>query len=239
MKKVREVLKEYINKTSDDPILTLFKIRKFYQNKDRLLASCYSDAKKNAVIEKLESIISTVPGDIAECGVYKAGGTILIAEILKKRAINKHIYGFDSFEGMPEAVDEDKMKDGSIGYTKGVLSETSIEYVKEKAKHFKVQNYIKFVKGYFENTIPITIPKDKEFCFVIIDPDQYMGTKFCLEFFYNKVNTGGIILIDDYYFEKAEIIDTPGVKIATDEFFATKSEKPQLLADSMYFIKKL
>lgn len=187
----------------------------------------------------MRNTIFYIEGDIAECGVYRAGGTMLLAHILKDHNSGKHIYAFDSFDGMPEETDFDRKKDGTVSYKKGVLSSTSLEYVKAKAKHYKVSNYITFVKGYFEDTLSKTIKPDHKFCVVIIDPDQYAGTKYCLEFFYDKIIEGGHILIDDYDIEDQDKVDTPGVKIATDEFLTDKKEKLSHLADSMYYFKKV
>ena len=236
---LKRKLLNIILRRSKDPELTEFKLKKFFKSDSELLSSCYSENKANAVMGIVSSTIETVDGDIAECGVYRAGGTMILSHILKEQKSEKHIYAFDSFDGMPEETEFDKKKDGTIFYKKGVLSSTSLDYVNAKAKHYKVSNYITFVKGYFEDTLNKSIKPDHKFCIVIIDPDQYEGTKCCLDFFYDKVLQGGYILIDDYDIEDKERVDTPGVKIAADEFLADKKEKLTHLADSMYYFKKL
>jgi len=228
-----------ILKRSRDPHLTEFNIKRFFKNDSELLSSCYSENKATALVNVVNETVKEINGDIAECGVYRAGGTIILANVIKELKSDKLIYAFDSFEGMPEATELDNKKDGNVFYKKGVLSSTSLDYAKSKAKHFKVDNYITFVKGYFQNTLSETIKPEHKFCVVIIDPDQYAGTKFCLEFFYDKVLPGGYIFIDDYDIEDKKRIDTPGVKVATDEFLENKNEKLIHLADSMYYFKKL
>ena len=228
-----------ILKRSRDPNLTEFKIKRFFKNDSELLSSCYSENKAKALLNVVSETLREIKGDIAECGVYRAGGTIILANVLKELKSDKRIYAFDSFEGMPEATELDNKKDGNVFYKKGVLSSTSLDYVKSKATHYKVDNYITFVKGYFEITLSVTIKPDHEFCVVIVDPDQYLGTKYCLEFFYDKVLPGGHIFIDDYDIEDKQRIDTPGVKVAADEFLENKKEKPVHLAGSMYYFKKL
>jgi len=228
-----------ILKRSRDPNLTEFNIKKFFKNDSELLSSCYSENKARALVYVIKETVNEIDGDIAECGVYRAGGTIILAKVLKKFNSDKRIYAFDSFEGMPEATDVDKMKNGDVFYKKGVLAATSLDYVNSKAKYYKVDNYINFVKGYFENTLSITIKPEHKFCAVVIDPDQYLGTKYCLEFFYDKVLPGGHIIIDDYDIEDKQKADTPGVKFAADEFLRNKKEKLIHLADSMYYFKKL
>jgi hypothetical protein len=236
--KTKRLLREIIFKYAKDPHLTLFNFQKYIKDNNELLSSCYTDAKAKNIANLFSQTIQHREGDIAECGVYRAGGTIILSNILKGSNINKHIYGFDSFEGMPKPTNEDKMKNGSISYSEGVLSGTSLKYVEEKAKFFKVNKYITFVKGFFQDTLKTVIKKGQKFCFIIIDPDQYEGTKYCLEFFYDKVVKGGIIVIDDYYLPDEDKLDTPGVKKATDEFLYDKPQKPIHLADSMYYIIK-
>jgi len=237
MKKIKSLSINLVLKYSKDPNKTLFNLYKYIKNNQELLSSCYSQAKAEGVSKLVGEKIRILEGDIAECGVYRAGGTIMIAKILKDKKIKKRIYGFDSFEGMPEATEKDTLEDGNIFYKKGILNTTSLGYVEEKIKYFKVDDIVEFVKGYFEDTIPYKIKNDQKFCIVIIDPDQYSGTKFCLNFFYDKVVKNGIIILDDYYLPSKDF-DTPGVKKAVDEFLADKAEKPIHLADSMYYIIK-
>ena len=66
-----------------------------------------------------------------------------------------------------------------------------------------------------------------------------IGALFLLPFF--CASAFGYILIDDYDvdFSGKEKADTPGVKIAADEFLSDKKEKLIHLADSMYYFKKV
>jgi len=203
-----------------DPHLAIFRLQKLYKHDEDLLSSCYSRAKAHGIVSVLKNVLdSSIEGDVAECGVYRAGGTIMLARILMESHADKHIYAFDSFEGMPESTDNDRTDNGEVRYRKGELSGTSLGYVLAKARYFRVDALITFVKGYFEETLAQSITQDSKFCFVVIDADQYKGTKFCLEFFYYKVIRGGCVVVDDYFLQDKDSLDTPGVKIATDEFF--------------------
>ena len=64
-----------------------------------------------------------------------------------------------------------------------------------------------------------------------MDVDNYISYKESLEFFYDKMVNGGIIVFDDYNCECC-----PGANLAIDEFFSSKEEK--LLFDSVYYIIK-
>jgi O-methyltransferase len=162
-----------------------------------------------------------------------------MADALSSSGSAKIIYGFDSFEGMPEAQSQDALPGGQIVYNRGVLAHTSLAMVEEKMKVFGHQDRVIFHRGFFQDSMPRAISDDSGFSFVLVDCDQYAGTKFCLELLYDKVNPGGMILIDDYYLP--EDVKTPGVKIAVDEFLQGKPEEHHLqhLALSLYGFKKL
>lgn len=151
-----------------------------------------------------------LPGEIAEIGVYKGGGARLIAEIFKDK---KQIYLFDTFEGMPEV---DKKEDNIKAIKKGMYSDTSLIAVKNFLSKFK---NIKIYKGIFpETSAPIT---EKKFCFVHVDTDIYKSTKDCIEFFYPRMVSGGIIICDDFKSPECK-----GVEKAVNDFFKNKKEFP-------------
>ena len=69
-----------------------------------------------------------------------------------------------------------------------------------------------YYKGLFQDTCGQV--KDIKFSLVHLDVDLYKSTKDCLEFFYSRMEKGGIIFSHDY--------STLGVKQAFDEFFKDK-----------------
>jgi O-methyltransferase len=202
-----------------------------------LVESCLPSEKKKALLECVASV-RAVPGDIVECGVYRAGGTVLVADALQAHSSSKHIYGFDTFEGMPEALAQDGMPNGKKKYGRGVLGNTSLALVNEKIRLLGHSDRVSFHKGYFQITLPRVVVDTIRVSLAMIDCDQYAGARFCLEFLYPRVNAGGMILIDDY--SSPNESDTPGVKIAVEEFMRDKPEGESLkaLALSLYgFVK--
>jgi len=154
----------------------------------------------------LAKYAATKRGEIAEIGVYK-GGT---ARIIAKSCPEKKVHLFDTFAGMPEVNSKiDSHKEGDF-------SDTSLE----KVTNFLIDcSNVIFHPGFFPKTT-VNL-KDKKFCFVYIDVDIYSSTKDCLNFFYERVTTGGVIVFDDYKWETCL-----GVKLAIDEFFSDKPERP-------------
>ena len=162
------------------------------------------------MLYQLLRLIETVPGDTAECGVYKGASSWLICKASQGSQMQQRThYMFDSFQGLSSPGDND----GSH-WTEGDLS-----YGNEN-----VRNNLRGLDAY--SLHPGWIPdrfKDidnKRFCFVHIDVDLYQPTRDSIAFFYPRMNTGGIIVCDDYSFSSC-----PGATQAVDEFLADKPEK--------------
>ena len=163
-------------------------------------------------IQKLKIYIelaNSLEGNFAEVGVYKGGSAEIIATNKNK---NKNLYLFDTFEGMPET---NKKYDNF--HKKNDFSDTSYENICfEFSKHDNVFVY----KGIFPDEHGEKI-QNEIFSLVHLDVDIYKSYIDCLNFFYPKMTNGGIIILDDYLSPNCE-----GAKLAIDEFFANKPEKP-------------
>ena len=93
--------------------------------------------------------------------------------------------------------------------------------------------------GWFEDTVPSKLPD--RISFAMIDCDLYSSTRHVLPHVYERMSPGAICLFGVYYdpqvFERPGIPPTyssPGVKRATDEFFADKPEKVSVLYANQY-----
>ncbi|MCK9580410.1 MAG: TylF/MycF family methyltransferase [Methanoregula sp.] len=159
-----------------------------------------------------------VPGDIAEVGVYMGGS----AKIICSAKGDKALHLFDTFEGLPK-VDEIDMV---WPFYEGKFA-ASFDDVKDYLKH---DTNVHFYKGIFPDTSgPV---QDKKFSMVNLDVDCYESTKLSLEFFYPRMNAGGIILSHDY-------MTAPGVKKAFDDFFEGKAEPVLETAGSQCLVVKV
>lgn len=171
----------------------------------------------------LESLLATedVAGDVAELGVYQGGGSFLIAETLERLQSQRTLYAVDSFQGLPEPVQEDYVPSKqAIHYVRGMFSDTTREWLDFVLEFFGLAHRVRTVAGFFEEALPRAFPQKDPFSMVIIDCDQYLGTKYCLEFFYDRIPPGGRILVDDFRGTFAA-----GVTAAVDEFLADKPEE--------------
>jgi O-methyltransferase len=158
-----------------------------------------------------------IDGDLAEVGVYKGGSAKLICEANAEKSL--HL--FDTFTGIPEVEEIDK----SLFYQGQFPS--SYEEVKNYLKNYK---NICFYQGLFPDTA--TPIKEKKFSFVHLDVDTYQSTLNCLQFFYPRMNRGGIIISHDY-------INAAGVRKAFDEFFEDKLEPIVEMSGTQCLVVKL
>jgi hypothetical protein len=159
-----------------------------------------------------------VPGDIAEVGVYKGGS----AKIICAAKGDKHLHLFDTFEGLPKVEDVDMV----WPFYEGKFA-TSYQGVKD---YLSTERNVFFYKGIFPDTSgPV---RAKSFSLVNLDVDTYESTRRCLEFFYTRMSTGGIIISHDY-------LTAPGVQKAFDEFFSDKPEPVIETAGSQCLVVKV
>ncbi|MDP3919640.1 MAG: TylF/MycF/NovP-related O-methyltransferase [Candidatus Omnitrophota bacterium] len=183
-------------------------------------SSAAGGANVNIILELLQQTVK-IDGDIAECGVYRGHTLVPMGTYIKQQAIKKHIYGLDSFEGFDETVNIDIALGGShysLKREKG-FDDTSYDLVQDKMEYFNLESIVTLIPGFFERTLSEI--KDVRFSFVHLDVDLYQSYKACLEFFYPRMSTQGIILIDEY-----DDPPWPGCNKAVDEFLADKPEKP-------------
>lgn len=159
------------------------------------------------MLKSLLSLVKDLDGDTAECGVYKGATSYLICNETSHRP-TVH-YAIDSFEGLSTPTGRD-----AAYWKKGDLK-AGVDECKENLRLFEER--IRYCKGWIPEVFHLV--KSPSFRFVHVDVDLYAPTHNSLEFFYEKMVPGGIIVCDDYGFKSCE-----GAKIAVDEFFAGKPE---------------
>jgi len=144
---------------------------------------------------------STMPGDIAEVGVYKGGTARLFAECTIDS--NKRIHLFDTFDGMPS-----QETFTAFGQKRELFTDTGLDAVVDFVGH---RERVFSHKGIFPHTAADL--QDRQFSLVHLDADLYESTKSGLEFFWPRMVPGGVIVLDDYGSQHWY-----GVKRAVEEF---------------------
>ena len=94
------------------------------------------------------------------------------------------IYGFDSFEGLPEEW---------FGSNRaGAFS--------RNGKIPPARKNVEYIKGWFEQSLPLFLEQHTDNCaFLHIDSDLYSSAKTILSLLKNRIVSGTIILFDEYF----------------------------------------
>lgn len=203
-----------------------------------ILASLYEQVK---MIECLG-----VEGDFVECGVWKGGSVGMMALANLRYGIDRrHLHLFDSFQDICEpdplidgerAIQQAKMyakrdrstlrgelapMEGFYDFLGGHGTVNDCYDLLKGALNYD-EEYIHFYEGWFQDTFPRHSQKIKKISILRLDGDWYESTKVSLEYFYDKVQEGGIVIIDDYG-------SYEGCRKAVDEFLANRQLKKHLL----------
>ena len=170
-----------------------------------------------------------IEGDIVECGVWKGGSMMAVAEtLLNINDLSRNLYLFDTFEGMTPPTEHDVDIAGVTAESllertdkindESVWCYASLEIVKNAVNSVGYPNEkIHFVKGMVEQTIPFAAP-DK-IALLRLDTDWYESTKHEMEHLFPRLSKGGVLIIDDYGHWKGarkaidEYIKDHGIKI--------------------------
>jgi hypothetical protein len=127
-----------------------------------------------------------IDGDVLEFGVYEGKTITQIANFLT----DKKIWGFDSFEGLPE--DWFLLENSNdTKFPKGTFKLNNIP---------KVPDNVTLIKGWFNDTIPAWKQNNHNFISMLhIDCDLYSSTKEVLFQLNSQIVTGSVIVFDDLY----------------------------------------
>lgn len=148
-------------------------------------------------------------GVFIECGVFRGGTSLLLANLLNFFDSSKELYCLDSFEGLSEPCTYDNF------HKKGDFSDTSYNDIKALLE--KERNGIKVIKGWIPQVFnDLTI---ENVSFAHIDLDLYEPILETCKFLYPKLQKGAIMLFDD-----PMAVSCKGARRAVEEFFLDKPE---------------
>lgn len=166
-----------------------------------------------------------IEGSFVECGVWRGGCIAVMAFVAHRARSDRKIWLLDSFEGMPEASIEDGPEGWELSKNRSggnlVCVGTNVAAIEEVDELlFKTllldRNNIIFEKGWFQDTLPKVKNRIGPIAILRLDGDWYESTKVCLANLYDKVVSGGYVIIDDYgHF--------PGCRRAVAEFLTSRN----------------
>lgn len=163
-----------------------------------------------------------ISGDFVECGVGPGGSVMaMMLTLLEVGDRSRHLWLYDTFEGMPKPGEHDTGRSGTPAIKKyhkrrkdGVSTwiNFSVEQVqKNLATAAYPANQLHFVKGMVEETLEQQKPA--RISLLRLDTDWYDSHRAEMQHLFPLVATGGIILLDDYF-------RFDGVRKAVDEYTA-------------------
>lgn len=188
-------------------------------NNDRDFNELFNKIKKYTFVDKyrlfelwqLVGETINIPGALIEVGVWRGGSGALLCKKADLCGIKDTVYLCDTFEGIVKA---DPEKDPY--FQDGTLKGTSVKIVDDLIhKKLKLEN-VKILKGIFPDETKELI-KDEKFRFCHIDVDVYNSAKDIVDWIWDKLSIGGIIVYDDYGFEES---------VGITKFVDEEREKP-------------
>ena len=170
----------------------------------------------NDMVERVRD----VNGDIVECGVSIGHGALLFTLFSDYIGRPRTYYGFDSFEGFPDPVEQDETTPIKGKGFWASPPDTVLRVLRDgRLKEAVIRDRIRLVKGWFDKTLPLY---EGRIALLHLDCDLYESYKLALETLYPRVEAGGVIMFDEYGDER-----WPGASKAIDEFFRDRPEKVQ------------
>ena len=127
----------------------------------------------------------TLDGHYMEFGVWHGGSINFIANQVE----DKTIYGFDSFQGLPE--DANLPDDSPVKklWIKGFFARDGKPLVKSN---------VSLIAGWFEDTVPVFAKTIETTAFAHLDADLYSSTKTVLNAIGHTFKEGTILVFDEF-----------------------------------------
>jgi O-methyltransferase len=172
----------------------------------------------------LHVVKNNIEGDMVECGVWKGGSMMAIAEVLKSKGQqHRKLYLYDTFEGMSNPGEEDRdfkgeqadrlLKEEAENKENSVIwAYSGLDEVKKAMQQTQYDSdNIIYVKGKVEDTIPQVLPE--KIALLRLDTDWYESTRHEMIHLFPRLVKGGVLIVDDYGYWK-------GSRKAIDEYVA-------------------
>jgi O-methyltransferase len=140
----------------------------------------------------LLSVPPSVQGVVVECGCFKGRSTATLSLLCE--ITNRQLVVFDSFEGLPEVGEEDRIHVALHDkryeeYRQGEYAGT-VEEVCASIRRFGEINRCRMVRGYFDHSLSSF---RETVAFAFLDVDLYRSLKTCLRNLWPLLDGGGYL----------------------------------------------
>jgi O-methyltransferase len=143
---------------------------------------------------RVETVVAEgVEGDLIEAGAWRGGASILMRATLDCLGDDRSVWVADSFQGFPEGP---APADGSVDLRAFDFLAVPLEEVRQSFARFGCERGVRFVRGFFEQTLPGLA--GTRWAIVRLDADTYEATRQALRCLYAGLSVGGYLIVDDY-----------------------------------------
>ena len=164
----------------------------------------------------IESVLSDeIPGHIVETGVWRGGASILARIVLAVHGVDdRQVILADSFQGLPPPDPQHYPHDARSELHLFPDLAVSLDQVKANfATYGVLDDQVRFVEGWFRDTMP-ALDVD-QIAVLRLDGDMYVSTMDPLLHLFDRVASGGYVIIDDYHI-------APACRQAVQDFFSRR-----------------
>lgn len=148
-----------------------------------------------------------VKGSIIECGVNQGFGLMSwskLSAILEPVNLTRRVYGFDTFEGFPGVLDQDRAA-ASMHVAKGDLAADvhdellRLIEINDSTRFLGHVHKTRLIRGDAVQTIPAFLDENPHVLvsLLFLDFDLYQPTKVALEHFLPRMPRGAIVAFDE------------------------------------------
>ena len=186
---------------AQDNLIALQRTAGFLQDKQFITAfTKYADTpQERSLAWRLHTltwaakICQDIDGDFVECGVYHGFSCAVIAAYLNWNSLEKTLYLYDTFAGIPEAYNSENRSNRV--YTAEIAEDKDAIY-KAVKETFSEYNNIEIVRGIVPDTFQEACPE--KIAFLHLDMNSSESEIAALEVLFDKITSGGMIIFDDY-----------------------------------------
>ena len=141
-----------------------------------------------------------VEGDFVECGTNKGGFARAIVDYVDLAKAGKNFYLLDTFEGLSASLFTEEEK--AAGRQEHFANVYTSCY-DEVAQTFAPFPFVKLIKGMVPDTL-VKVPSEK-IAFLSVDMNSVVPEIAALDYFWDKLSNGGIIVLDDYAYVTCDL----------------------------------
>ena len=189
--------------------------------------------RMHALYKAVEHVVRTgVPGDFAECGVWRGGSVMMMAIAARHFGDEtRAIWLYDTFAGMTapsgadvqahtgrpalDVLDENERNEANPFW--GIAPREIVDINLQRTEY--PMDRFKIVTGDVLQTLPVHAPP--QLAILRLDTDWHDSTRHELNCLYPRLVRNGILIIDDYGY-------WTGARKAVDDFFALEQKRPLL-----------